>query len=212
MDCVRVGLVGAAVSDHPRLPEVIEAFVSRNSSVTLSSIRADRASLELLDLLSRGGLRTLTVAADGASDGLRTQIRKGITTEDLETCAETARQVGIRKIRLYVMVGLPGETDGDLDELASLVRRMAKRTSLTISISPFVPKRFTPLADAAFAGVAELKRRVSLLKRGIQGAARFRAISPRTALAEWRLSHARADSVFEVMRELGLDREQPETV
>lgn len=195
----RVGLVGAAVSDHPRLPEVLECLVSRGSSVTLSSLRADRASRDLIRLLRRGGLRTLTVAADGTSDALRADLHKGILWEHLEACAETAREEGMVKMRIYLMVGIPGETDDDLDECARFMRKMASRLRLSLSVSPFVPKRFTPLEKAPFAGLRTLKGRISLLRRLLRGSVKFRAVSPRTAESEWRLSHARSEEAWELI-------------
>lgn len=186
----RVGLVGAAVSDHPGLLCVVDALVSRGVRVTLSSVRADRVTRDLVRLLAAGGLRTLTVAADGASEALRSRLRKGIRGERLLECARLARSAGMRDLRLYLMVGLPDEAEDDLAEGADLVRSLSAILPTTVSVSPFVPKRGTPLAGAPFAGVSVLKRRIATLRRGIGGAARFTAMSARTAELEWRLAHA----------------------
>lgn len=201
----RAGLVGAAVSDHPRLLDVLDAMVSRGVRVTLSSVRADRVTRDLARLLAAGGLRTLTVAADGASEALRTRLRKGIRAERLLECARLARGAGIRDLRLYLMVGLPDETEDDLREGADLVRSLSEILPTTVSVSPFVPKRGTPLARAPFAGVSVLKRRIATLRRVIGGAARFTAMSPRTAELEWRLTHARGVEALRVALDPGHD-------
>lgn len=200
----RVGLVGAAVSDHPQLLDVLETLVSKGVEVTLSSLRADRGTPALLSLLRRGGLKTLTIAADGVSDGIREGLRKGIGSEDLERCVEAARTVGIRNIRLYLMVGLPEESEVDFTEGISLLKRLGSRTRLSLSVSPFVPKRFTPLAAAPFADVKDLKRKIGLLKRSLGSSARVRSVSPRTARSEWLLSHASADEAFDLIESLSV--------
>ena len=155
----RVGLLGAAVSDHPQLVPIVRELADRGIEVTLGSIRADRATPELLDLLARTGLRTLTVAADGASEALRAAIRKDIHATDLLAAADAARGAGLRRLRLYAMVGLPDETEADLAELCDLLETPASRLRVAVSVSPFVPKRFTPLAEARVLPARKLTRR-----------------------------------------------------
>mgnify|MGYP000877120092 FL=1 len=190
----RVGLLGASVSDHPRLLEIVESLHARGAGVSLGSVRADRVTPELLGLLAASGLKTLTVAADGPSEALRVALHKGITADHLRRCAELARAHGIGRLRVYVMVGLPGEADADIEELAGLVRELSSRVRLAVSVSPFVPKRFTPLAEAPFAGVKEIKRRLALLSRRAGGAGTLKATSPREAEMEWRLSHVQGEA------------------
>ena len=187
----RVGLLGAAVSDHPEIEDLVDTFARRGVGVTLGSVRADRLTPRLLRSLVAAGLRTLTVAADGPSEASRERLHKGIHAEDLERAAELARETGVSRLKVYVMVGLPGETGADIDEFAALVRRLSSRVRVAVSVSPFVPKRFTPMADAPFAGAPDLKRRLAELRRAIRGSAAMKATSPREAELEWRLSHAR---------------------
>lgn len=195
----RVGLVGAAVSDHPRLEEVVEALVSRQVQVTLSSLRADRVTKDLVLLLALGGLRTLTISADGTSEVLRAKVCKGITSDRLIECAHLARAAGLKELRLYLMVGLPDETEDDLREGAALVQNLAAILPVTVSVSAFVPKRRTPLGSAPFAGVSTLKRRIGVLRRLIGGTARFRAASPRIAEREWLLATSRGTQALSLV-------------
>ncbi len=187
----RVGLLGAAVSDHPHLLRIVEDLVAREIEVTLGSIRADRATPLLVGLLARSGLRTLTIAADGASEALRTSIRKDISASDLLAAADAARGAGLHRLRLYAMVGLPGERDEDLSEFCDLIETLSSGLRVAVSVSPFVPKRFTPLADAPFLPVREHKRRLALLRRRIGRLVQLRTSSPREAELEYRLSHLR---------------------
>lgn len=187
----RVGLLGAAVSDHPHLVRIVRDLAERGIEVTLGSVRADRATPELVGLLARSGLRTLTVAADGASDAVRAAIRKDIHATDLLAAADAAQEAGLRRLRLYAMVGLPDESDADLGELCDLLETLASRLRVAVSVSPFVPKRFTPLAEAPFLPVREHKRRLALLRRRIGRRVQLRITSPREAALEYRLSHVR---------------------
>lgn len=194
----RVGLVGAAVSDHPRIHEILDRLVSKGISVTLSSVRADRVDPELARLLRLGGLKTLTIGVDGPSESLRRTVRKGLTEEEVISCAKAAKEAAFTALRLYLMVGLPGEDDGDMEEAASLIRKVSSLLPVTVSVSPFVPKRFTPLAEAPFAGISLLKRRLALLRKGVGGGAKISFSSPRLAEREWRLSHARGREALEL--------------
>ncbi len=186
----RVGLVGAAVSDHPQLAAMLEQLIADGREVGVSSLRADRlaAQPQLAGLLRAGGLRTLTVAADAASQRLRDEIRKGLREDQLLNCAEQAAEQRFRSLKLYLMLGLPGEAAEDIDEFVQLARRMAGMHPLTVAVSPFVAKRGTPLAQAPFAGVRTLDRRLSRLSRGLEGCAELRSVSSRWAWVEWALA------------------------
>jgi len=198
-DADRVGLVGPAVSDHPGLGVILESLVTRGKHVTLSSLRADRVTADLLALLTAGGLQTLTVAADGTSDRMRRELHKGVTSEHLLRCSELARAAGMHRMRVYVMVGFESETDEDIDAFGELTRRMAKNVSIAVSVSPFVPKRDTPLADHPFLGVRELRRRVARVRQSLGGSVLVRATSPREAQMEWLLSHASGDEAVSLV-------------
>lgn len=200
----RVGLVGPAVSEHPEIVGILSNLVSRGVEVTMSSVRADRVTRDFARLLAQGGLRTLTVALDGGSEALRRALRKGLREYHVLRCATLARDAGIRDMRLYMMVGLPEEDDDDLAEAARLIVSLSKIMHVAVSVSPFVPKRNTPLTGARFAGVRELKRRIALFKRFVRGAAPITLTSPRVAEREWLLAHAGGDEALEmVLRWLG---------
>ncbi|MBP7126699.1 radical SAM protein [Myxococcota bacterium] len=198
----RVGLLGAAVSDHPELIEIVKALNARGAAVTLGSVRADRVTPELVSALAASGLRTLTVAADGPSEGMRRAIRKGVTEDHLRACAEVAAGHGLTRLKIYAMTGLPGEEDHDVEELARLVCSLAERVSVSLSVSPFVPKRFTPLEGSPFAGIPVLRRRLALLARAVGGRARLRVTSPREAEREWRWSHLALEDARSAIRDL----------
>ncbi|GAB6063460.1 radical SAM protein [Deferrisoma palaeochoriense] len=144
----KVGFVAAAVSDHPGFTELARAALEAGAGFSVSSFRAENLSAEAADLLARGGLKTLTVALEAGSPRLRTLLGKRITEEDLLRAARLAGEAGIPNLRIYAMVGLPTETDEDVDALADAAERARAalgRGQVTVSAAPFVPKPHTPL-------------------------------------------------------------------
>jgi len=164
----KVGLVGAAVSDHPDLPALGRAILDERASFTLSSFRAENLTTEILDLLVRGGLQTLTVALEAGSARLRGILGKEMTEGDLLGAARLAGSAGLKNLRIYAMVGLPTETDEDVAGIADLAlraRRAMGGGTVTVSVAPFVPKPHTPFQWEPMAPEAVLRARLRLLQR-----------------------------------------------
>ena len=186
----KVGLVGAAVTDHPRIVELVRTLVEDGRQVGISSLRADRlcARPELVTLLARSGAKTLTTAADGASERLRTALDRKTNAAQLIRTAELAREAGFRQLKLYLMVGLPGEEDRDLEELVALGTEISKIVPLAFGLAPFVAKRNTPMDGAPFAPMAEIERRIAFMRARLRGRAEIRPTSARWAWVEYMLA------------------------
>lgn len=192
-DAPRVGLVGAAISDHPQLVPLLEALLDAGKGVGISSLRGDRVALkpDIPRLLRKGGYSTLTVASDAASQRLRRTLAKGTTDAQLLACAEAARLNHYRLLKVYMMLGVPDEQDDDLEELIAFTRRLAAIHPVTLGVAPFVPKRNTPLDGAPFAGVQVVERRLDRLRAGLKGSrADVRPASARWAWVEFQLAQA----------------------
>jgi len=186
-DVPKVGLIGAALTDYPWIKELSRALVERGQQFSYSSVRADRVDLELAELMRAGGMQSFTFAADGPSQRLRDLLRKGITTEDLVRAARVAREAGFRRFKLYQMIGLPTETEADLDEMVELTIELAGYARLALTVSPFVPKRHTPLAFERFAGVKTIERRLKYVQKRLgrhRARVELRAVSARWAWVE----------------------------
>src|SRR6185503_10915048 len=168
----RVGLVGAAVTDHPRIVELLRTLVDSGREVGVSSLRADRLTQELVDTLRRGGTTNLTVAADGASQRMRDLVDRKHSEEQILRAANFARTAGLRQLKVYNVVGLPYEEDADIDELIRFATELSRIIPVALGVAPFVAKRNTPLDGAPFAGIREVEAKLERLRRGLKGAPR----------------------------------------
>ena len=184
----RVGLVGAAVTDHPRIVELLRTLVDSGREVGVSSLRADRLSQELVDQLRRGGARTLTVASDGASQRMRDLVDRKHSEEQILRAARYAAKAGMERLKVYSMVGLPLEEDADVDELVRFTTELSAILPVALGVAPFVAKRHTPLDGAPFAGIKTVDSRLARLRAGLKGKAEVRPTSARWAWVEYMLA------------------------
>jgi radical SAM superfamily enzyme YgiQ (UPF0313 family) len=189
-DVRRVGLVGAAVSDHPKIVDVVHALADRGCEVGLSSLRPDKLARTegFVAALARVGYRTLTTAMDGTSVRVRERLDRRAKPEQLVRCAELAKQHGMERLKLYLMIGTPGETDEDVDECAAFTSELSRIVPVALGIAPFCAKRNTPLSSEPFAGVDVVERRLGRLRRGLRGRADVRATSAKWAWVEYVLA------------------------
>jgi radical SAM superfamily enzyme YgiQ (UPF0313 family) len=187
-DAKRVGLVGAAVSDHPRIAQIVSTLADQGREVGLSSLRPDRLNDDLVSALKRAGTHTLTTAMDGPSDRLRDMLERRARIKHLEKCAALARKHGMDRLKLYLMIGLPSETDADIDECVAFVSELSKIVPIALGIAPFCAKRNTPLDGEPFAGIAVVTDRLDRLKRGLRGRADVRSTSAKWAWVEYVLA------------------------
>jgi radical SAM superfamily enzyme YgiQ (UPF0313 family) len=190
-DATRVGLVGAAVSDHPKIVEIVRTLADRGVSVGLSSLRPDRLNDDFVSALKLGGYKTITTAMDGPSERLRELLERRARPKHLRRAAEVARAHRM-KLKLYLMIGIPTETDEDIDECASFVGELSTLTPIALGIAPFCAKRNTPLDGEPFAGIDVVNRRLDRLRRGLRGRADVRGTSARWAWVEYVLAQGGA--------------------
>ncbi len=182
----RVGLVGAAVTDHPDIAAIVRDVVDGGREIGISSLRADKLDDELVGLLARGGYRTLTVAADGASERMRRVIERSTQAKHLLRSAELAAAHRLHTLKVYMMLGVPGETDADVDELIAFSKELAAiHPRVAYGLAPFVAKRNTPLDGSPFAGIALVEARLARLRRGLSAAGLGGKVAVRPTSARW---------------------------
>ena len=190
----RVGLLGMEMTSAQVIESIIQRMQEEKCTLSFSSLRADRISGRVLDLLSESDSRSAAIAPDGASERIRKVINKGLSENDLISAARKLFEAGLFKLKLYLMIGLPSETDQDLAEFLLLVRRIrteidpigkkkGRLCEITVSVNSFVPKAWTPFQYHPFgvaerqesggvvsgeSAVKELKRKIRLLKKGLK--------------------------------------------
>lgn len=167
----RLGLVGPAVTDHPQIEEFLSQLRGLGAELAISSLRIGSLSRRVLSELAKGGVRTITLAPEAGSERLRGVIKKGISNEDILETMGKAAEHGMKQLKLYFMIGLPSETDEDIEEIVrltlagkSIIERQKSGTRLTLNIAPFVPKASTPFQWLPMAPVPLLNRRMTMLK------------------------------------------------
>ena len=181
----KVGLVSAAVSDHPEIEAVCLELRGAGSSLTLSSLRADSLTPALLGTLRESGLRTVALAPEAGSDRLRRVINKNLTEEQILDAVTAVADSGIPNVRLYFMIGLPTETEEDVAAIIQLVKGIKHRQliigrgrgrlgTITVSVNSFVPKPATPFQWSPFCDLDLLKQRIKKIKRGLGSVANVR--------------------------------------
>lgn len=205
-DATKVGLVGAAVSDHPKIAELVETLADQGRGVGVSSLRPDRLKEPLVFALKKAGYRTLTTALDGVSERMRELIERRGREDHYKNAAELARATGMERLKLYLMLGVPGETNDDIDEGVGFVRDLSKRIPISLGIAPFCAKRKTPLDGTSFAGIDAIDQRLARLRKGLAGRAEVRSTSARWAWVEYALAQGDGEegrAVLEAVRSGG---------
>lgn len=195
----RIGLLGMEMADEDELKSLSAYLLSSGCSLSFSSLRADRISGALLKLLGASNLKSVAIAPDGASERLRQVINKNLTEKEILRAAERLVKAGIFKLKLYLMIGLPGETFDDLQEMVELIKKMKERMlphgksrgrlcEISLSVNSFAPKPWTPFQFHTFAGleldssgtgsaklaIKSLKEKIAFLKKGLRKEANIR--------------------------------------
>lgn len=168
--------MGAAISDYPAIDELCDYIRAQDIGMSVASLRADSLSPVLVNALAASGQRTITLAPEAASESMRQVINKGITDEHLFRSIDMAVQAGIVNVRLYIMVGLPFETEQDvaaIPEMALQVKRHMEQQGstgkLTLSINPFIPKPFTPFQWVPMDDQKTVEKKLSLIQAALKG-------------------------------------------
>lgn len=171
----KFGLVGAAVSDYARIGKLCRYIVDKGAKVSVSSLRIDRIDPDMLEALISSGHKTISLAPEGGSQRLRDLIRKNLTEAQILDACEMLISRDILNLKLYVIIGLPTETEADLEELIRLVETIRLRVierarankrlgEITLSVNPFIPKPFTPFQWCGMEPLPSLERKVKLLE------------------------------------------------
>src|SRR5437773_2197368 len=174
----KIGLVSAAVCDHPEISEILQSLRAMDYRISVSSLRLDQISEELLDALVESRDQQIAVAPETGSDRLRRVINKNLTNDEIVDICGAVFDRGMLTVKLYMMVGLPTETDEDLAEMITLVERIKDRMleagkrfgragKIIPSLNGLVPKPNTPFQWEPICSEKELKRRLKWVSKNL---------------------------------------------
>ncbi len=186
----KVSFYSLAFFDSPHADKILEHAVSLGLEVSVPSIRAETLTHDRARLIVEGGQRTITIAPETGSCRVGAAINKCIGREGALEAAETALNAGAKGIKLYIMVGFPGEADEDLEETETMVREAAllarkHGAQLKVSINPFMPKPVTALQWAPLEDPSTLRRKIArIAKAAEKTGGRASHYDPRWAAAQ----------------------------
>ena len=210
----RVGFVATAVGDHPQLPEILAECRELDLDVALSSVRIPAMVDGVLRPLAESGARSVTVAPETGTDVLRERLGKPITNARILEAVETAQRWGSPDIKMYFIVGLPGEDDGDLRGICDLlqgaveiVRRRGRERgrvgAVHAGFSILVPKPYTPYQNEPMLSAREARRRLTLIFEELRGTDNLRLARPSYRESSWQGFLSRGDcSTFHALGDI----------
>jgi radical SAM superfamily enzyme YgiQ (UPF0313 family) len=186
-----IGLVGAEMASVPGVAEVAAAVADAGGRLSPSSLKADCISPALAAALARGGSRSVTIAPEAGSERMRKVINKNLTEAEILRTAAMMVGEGVEHLKLYFMVGLPEETEADVEAIAVLTAKILDRAragksrigQVTVSLNPFVPKPWTPFQWDPMEDAKSTKRKIAMLRSLLSrlGNVELDAESPREA-------------------------------
>ncbi|MBN1486678.1 MAG: TIGR03960 family B12-binding radical SAM protein [Anaerolineae bacterium] len=168
-------------ADHSEIQEILtrllKRFEGQHISISLPSLRIESVSVDLADMLTQGRRSGFTIAPEAATDRLRNRINKSISTEQILQVAEEIFTRGWRTLKLYFMLGLPGETDEDIEAIADIAHQVkhiarekqGRKAEVHVSVSTFVPKPHTVFQWEPLADEETVEQRQGYLKRRVRG-------------------------------------------
>lgn len=183
----KIGLIGSAICDSPYIDEICDGIAKMGGTISVSSLRLDRLSKKLIDLLSVSRHRTATIAPEAGSERLRKGINKEMGDDEILDAVQFMAAAGLTNFKLYFLIGLPTETDDDIDAIINLTKRIkhsilkiAKSKghlgNITLSVNPFIPKPFTPYQWEKMEGISSLNHKIKKIKSGLKGVSNINII------------------------------------
>ncbi len=160
-------LIGSDIFSHPRIREIIKIMKTLEIDFSFPSSRLEEIenNIDVIKVLKH---RTFTVAPE-TSERLRIPLGKNYTNEEILKYSSLLKDAGIRKLKLYFMIGLPGEKTEDLDDIINLIKSLSKRFLISATISIFTPKSHTPFQFAPFEDVKTLEKKNLYMKKKLKG-------------------------------------------
>ena len=169
----KIALLGAQLSAHPQFDKICEYIHEKiqngqNIEMSVSSLRVDAITPKILKTLTAAGQKNITLAIEAGSERLRKVINKNLTEEQIMQAVQIAVDAGLKGFKFYGMLGLPTETQEDLDEMIALARKIKqahKGFNISFGFSTFVPKPNTPFQWFGRENTKSLEEKAAYLKK-----------------------------------------------
>jgi radical SAM superfamily enzyme YgiQ (UPF0313 family) len=176
----KAGLVSIALCDHPDIEHILTSLKDMGYSISPASLRLDDLTPAIVRLLHDSGERSLTIAPETGSDRMRRVINKTVTNDEIEAAAELIFANGLENLKLYYMIGLPGEEDEDLVAIRDLTLRLrdimmrhakgrGRIGRIVASVNPLVPKPGTAYQWMAMERADVIERKMDRLRSLVAG-------------------------------------------
>ncbi|NEO20241.1 MAG: radical SAM protein [Moorea sp. SIO3I6] len=171
----RIGLLGASVTQHPEFDVLLDYLNQpqyNHVRLSLASVRTNTVTEKLAQTLTKRNTRSITIAVESGSQRLREIINKKLTNDQIIQAAVNAKAGGLKRLKLYGMVGVPGEEIADVEETVAMMEQIKKAApglGLTLGCSTFVPKAHTPFQW--FGVNPQAQKRLKLLQKKLRSQA-----------------------------------------
>ncbi|MHA1971643.1 MAG: radical SAM protein [Candidatus Hodarchaeales archaeon] len=182
-------LIGSATADYSQIRNLLQYFIDNKLKFTLPSLRLDKG-IELLDIVQESGQKTLSIAPEAGNENIRFKINKKITDNQIYDFVSSAKQYGIRQLKLYFILGLSSQPDTEANDIVKLLNTLEKQTpNLTyeISVNPLIPKCKTRLAKQNV-DYSQINKAFKFLKNEIRTPVKYKSFSIEWAAAQAILS------------------------
>jgi len=194
IDVDQIGLVTPEASDYPDLNKLLDYLLYKEKGISFASLRIDGLTEKMVLALAQGNRHSITIAPETGRDLLRFSCGKKFTNNTIIEKLSMAASNGITQVKLYFMIGLPGESDEDITAIADLCRSIIEQTGqkLIVSVGPFVPKPGTLWENDPFIETSAIRKKYKMisgeLRKITKKTPQLRLTSPKEAVEEYNLT------------------------
>ncbi|BBJ27683.1 hypothetical protein ATHSA_0569 [Athalassotoga saccharophila] len=198
----KVGLVASSVSDYPYLMDLLVWLKDKVKFLSVSSLRLDAISVELVKILESMGDREITFAPEAGTQKMRDLLNKEIDEEDIKRAIQNVKMAGLRRVKMYFIYGLPDEDQSDLNGIIDVVKMVKDEGIIPyVSLNPLIPKPFTNFENFQMRSSKDLKERERYLQSNLgRIGVKSKFESVRLSRIQWVLATANEEISYELAR------------
>ncbi|TXT56615.1 MAG: hypothetical protein BAJATHORv1_20205 [Candidatus Thorarchaeota archaeon] len=188
----KIAFIAPTLGDLPEFEQLLDWCIQQSLEISAPSLRADSVNSNLLDSIVKGGQRTLTIAPETGTERLRRLVGKGLSDEDIERATVLATKAKFQSIKLYFIIGLPEETENDIEAISTISEQIANifPGKITVSVNPFIPKAHTRFERKAQPKIEIIRAKIRKIEKNLDGVPRvnMETLDPRSARIQAALS------------------------